>query len=205
MSKLTKELNSVAGIVGALGCNIAEAQKRLDLNYLDSFERLLGIAKLLVANTAPAGDGGNAAPPTLPEQMQALLLALAPSRYQYTETTITVKLNLAQGFDAAASVGVGAGFGAVAVNAALTVGYSFDYQAAAECRAVIHAVPPDSKTLAELLGRAKDLDASAAQISVPARSEVDTKIHERLESIHKKLPDIKLVADGVKKSLVDQG
>ena len=193
MSKLTEDLNSVAGIVGALGCNIAEAQKRLDLNYLDSLERLMGIAAVLASNTDKPAAGD------LHAQIRDTLLALAPSRYQYTETTLTVRLNLAQGFNAGASVGVGAGFGAVAVNAALTVGYSFNYEAAAECRAVIHAIPADTKTMGDLLARAKDIAADAKEVKIPARSEVDTKIHDRLQSIYGKLPDIALVTDATKK------
>jgi len=194
MSKLTKDLNTVAGIVGELGLNIAEAQKRFDLNYLENIEKLLGIAKLLAENTSPAPDA-------LEGAIKQVLLSLAPSRYQFTETTLSVRLNLAQSFDLGTSVGGSAGFGAFAVNAALTVGYSFNYEAAAECRTVIHAIPPDSKTFTDLLGRAKAIGDTA--LTVPARTEVDTKIHDRLEAIYGKLPDIKLVADGAKKKLTD--
>jgi hypothetical protein len=89
------------------------------------------------------------------------------------------------------------------VNAALTVGYRFDYQAAAECKSVIHAMPPDAKTLGDLLGRARELNDKA--LEVPGRSEVDEKIHERLEAIYGKLPDLKLVADAADKKIKPAG
>jgi hypothetical protein len=199
MPSITKELNTVAGIVGELGRNIADAQKRFDQDYLENIEKILGLKILLAANTK-APEGANAADQKASvDTLVKLLLAIGPSRYQFTETTLGVRLNLAQTFDVGASVGASAGFGAFAVNAALTVGYGFDYEAAAECRTVIHAIPADTALLTELLGRAKS--ANEREISIPARSDVDAKIHDRLESIYSKLPAVALKTGNEKAAL----
>ena len=64
-----------------------------------------------------------------------------------------------QGFGGEA--GFGAALGAFAVNASMTVGYGYDYRAAAEVRTVLHAIPADKSVTSTLLGRAKELSATA--------------------------------------------
>jgi hypothetical protein len=117
--------------------------------------------------------------------IKELLVALAPSRYQFTETTLNVHLDLAQSLDVAAGVGVSAGVGAVAVNASLSVGYSYDYRAAAECKTVLHAVPTDPATLRTLLDRAKEIHQK--ELTLPERSDVDKAVQLQAEKVFEKL------------------
>lgn len=182
-SKLIKDLNSVPAIVGALGTNIAEAQKALNLDYLDNLERLLGIAKSMLAPTTPDGEALDASEhATL---IQELITQLAPSRYQFSETTLDVKLDLAQTMDLGGSAQFSAGFGAIAVSAALTVGYGFDYRAAAEVRTVLHAVPASDAVMTALLNRAAALDARV--LTLPPGATIDQALVDKSHAILSKL------------------
>jgi hypothetical protein len=181
-SKLINDLSSVPGIVGALGLSIAEAQKEFNADYLRNVQALLAMAKTLV-NGLP----DNATPEQKEKAarfsglFQDLLAACAPPRYQYTETTLTVKMDLAQALDVAGSMSIGAAFGAIVVNAGLTVGYGYDYRAAAECRTVIQARPSTPNFDKDILTRAKELSDDV--LKLPDRTAVDDKVFQHLRTI----------------------
>ena len=198
------QLSSVATIIGELGANIAEAQKRLDANYIQNLTLLLGHFSTASAGSAAVAKAEEALKaaletkdpakiktaeealaaakaPTLPPGILDLIKAIGPSRYQFTETTLKVRIDLSRSLDIVGSIGVGAGFGAVAVNAALTVGYAYDYQAAAECTTVLHAVPTNETVLKTLLDRAKEVDGQ--KLTLPARSAADDKLVEQLKTL----------------------
>jgi hypothetical protein len=199
-SKLINDLSHVPNIIGGLGLSIAAAQKALNLDFLESMERILAMTRLMLGGIkAPAAAGG--APQAVSDteqakidQMQAVLRAMitsaAPARYQFTETTLSVKLDLAQSMDVAGSASLGLGFGAVAVSAALSIGYSYDYRAAAECRTVLHAIPADANgtVFNALLDRAKEIGNSA--LTLPERSTVDQAILDKQASLSEKLTGI---------------
>jgi hypothetical protein len=168
-SRLIKDLEHVPEIVASLGLSIASAQHALNVDYLDSVERIIGMVKQLIGDAA-ANDGSPAHEDGR-RILEALLKQLAPSRYQFTETTLAVRLNLSQRFDVAGQVGLGVGTGAVAVNAAFAAAYGFDYQAAAECRTVLHAYPADGNVMDKLLGRAKELSDKALELPKPHEHE----------------------------------
>lgn len=180
-SELTEQLNSVASIVGNLGISIAEAQTRMDAAYVSSLAQVL--------KTVAELQGTGAKKTASPEAVLTLLKAIGPSRYQFTETTLKVRLDLSKSLDVSGSLGFGASFGAVAVNAALTVGYAYDYQAAAECTTVIHAVPTDDKVMTALLARAKEVGDKLPEL--PERSSVDAKLLEQLQSLNTALTTTK--------------
>lgn len=195
-SKLIQDLSSVPGIVGGLGLSIAEAQKAFNLDYMDNIERLLGLTKALLdpkvekAQGAPTPEEKAALKKSSEENaavLESILKQLAPSRYQFTETTLAVKLDLAQTMDLGASGGFSVGMGAVAVNAAMTVGYGYDYRAAAEVRTVIHAIPSDQTTMNTLLGRAEKLSDKALEL--PAGATVDKEIVNKAHSLTEKILD----------------
>jgi hypothetical protein len=196
------QLSSVASIIAELGANIAEAQKQLDATYVRSLTQVLGqladasgrnsevkkaedaLAEARITNEPAKLKAAQAALDaakalTLPAGTLDLIKAIGPSRYQFTETTLKVRLDISRSLDLAGSLGVGAGFGAVAVNAALTVGYAYDYQAAAECTTVLHAVPTSESVLKTLLDRAKEIDGQ--NLTLPARSSADEKLVEQLK------------------------
>ncbi len=182
-SQLVKDLYSVSNIVGTLGLSLAEAQKQWNLDYIQSVSRLVAMAKELGAAAGGADVNADVA-----AMAKHLLTVAAPSRYQFTETTISVKLDLSQSLRGEASVSVGAGFGAVAVNAALTVGYGYDYQAAAELKAVIHAIPADPTVLQPLLARGAQLNDKT--LDLRATAGVDKEIHETNTTLIKKLTGV---------------
>lgn len=185
-SKLVNDLDKVANIVGQLGLEIAQAQKLFNYDYLVNVERLLAIvAKLAKEQAAGQGDGEAAAPQARSQMIFDLIKALAPPRYQYSETTLNVRLDLAQTMDVAAQGGIGGNFGAVTFNAALAVGYGYDYQAAAEVKTTIHAIPADTSVMSDLLARADKL--AETSLTLPARSEVDSQILTKLDTLYQKL------------------
>ncbi len=192
-SVLVKDLANVPSIVGALGLSIAEAQKAFNLDYLESLERLLAMTKSLLGEKKQgAGDTTADLAPAEREKLEAfrqlvfeMIKSCAPSRYQFTETTLKVRMDLAQSLDVGANVGFGLALGAVAVNAGLSIGFGYDYRAAAECHTVIHAIPADSTAMQTLLSRAKELNDKALEL--PERSTVDSKVLEQAATIFEKL------------------
>ncbi|HNG00014.1 MAG TPA: hypothetical protein PK493_22140, partial [Pseudomonadota bacterium] len=122
-SKIIDDLTHLPNIIAGLGLGIAQAQSKMDLDYLQSLERLVVMAKSLLGGQK-ASSAGNV--PTTEEDQRKLeqfqgvvkdfLTVLAPTRYQFTETTLTVKLELSQHLDVSGSAGLSAGIGAVAIN-----------------------------------------------------------------------------------------
>lgn len=168
-SKLINDLNTVANIVGGLGLSIAAAQRALNLDYLESLERLAVLAISLQNN-------GDATKPISKEQRDfvvALLEKFAPTRYQYTKTTLKVRLDLAQSKTSSLSAGLGIGVGAIALNASFAYSSGSEYQAAAECTTVIDATDPklDAAMLTALSTQAAT--SSSTSLSLPARAQLD--------------------------------
>src|SRR5271165_6418272 len=138
-SDLIQDLSDVPSIVGGLGLSIAAAQKAFNLDYLEAMERVIAAVKMLAAPTKKA-DGTDLTQAEKdkvasvdPAFIKDLLTTMLPSKYQFTETTLDVKLDLAQSMKASGSASLGLGYGAVSLSAAFTVGFSYDYRAAAEC------------------------------------------------------------------------
>jgi hypothetical protein len=192
-SQLIEDLSHVPNIIGALGLSIADAQKALDANYLDGIERLLALAKMMLAPVKAAGGALTQAEQDSLAVNQAtihdMLAAYAPSRYQFTETTLDVKLDLAQSINAGGSIGLGIGMGAVSLNASFTIGYAFDYRAAAECRTVIHAIPASQTVFNALLDRAAKLSDKA--LTLPDKPDAaNQKIFDQNARILEKITGI---------------
>lgn len=186
-SDLVKDLSSVPSIVGGLGLSIASAQKAFDMEYLDSIERILAMAKVLLGGNA-RGANNTPVPIALKDEQKAffleLLSKLAPSRYQFTETTLSVRMDLAQSLAFSGSVGLGFGIGAISINASFTLGYSYDYRAAAECKTVIHAYAADQTVFMTLLKQAATLDNKSLEL--PPRSDADQAIFDKKAAIFEK-------------------
>ena len=192
-SKLVKDLSTIPEIIGALGLSIAEAQKAFNLDYMENIERLIGIAKQLQSGPEiPTDLNGEAQIEVIEQNFQEfkayildLLKTLAPPRYQYTETTLSVKLDLAQTMSTSVSGGFSIGYGGIALNAAMTMGYGYDYRAAAEVKTIIHAEPADKTTFKALLGQADKFSDKALEL--PAGAQVDKDIIEKTYTIANKL------------------
>ncbi len=182
-SKLIQDLNTVANIVGGLGLSIAAAQRAMNLDYLESLERLAALAISLQ-------NGADAAKPVSKEQRDfavALLEKFAPTRYQYTKTTLKVRLDLAQTRATSIGAGLGVGVGAIALNASFAYASGSEYQAAAECTTVIDATSPqlDAAMLTALTTQAAQ--ASATSLAVPARAQLDKDTIDASSRIIEKL------------------
>lgn len=182
VSLLIDDLSNVPGIVGSLGLSIASAQKAFNLDYLENLEKLLAIAKSLFGQETTTNDEKIKEFSALLEKM---VISLAPSRYQFTETTLSVKLDLAQTMSKATQAGLGVSVGAVAVNAAMTSAFGYDYRAAAEVKTVLHAISPDPATFKALLNQAKAINKTA--LTLPAAAEVDKSIIDTSSRIFEKV------------------
>jgi hypothetical protein len=177
-STLIKDLEHVPEIIAGLGLSIASAQHALNVDYLESIERIIAMTKSFLGDAALTDKDSR-------EFLEALLKQLAPSRYQFTETSLMVRLNLAQRMDVSAQAGLGVGFGAVSVNAAFALAYGFDYQAAAECRTTLHAYAADTNITEKLLARAKDLGDKA--LDLPKQHEHEKALIDKAGDIFEKL------------------
>jgi len=184
-SRLVNDLSKIPNIVGGLGLSIAAAQKAFNLDYLESIERLVALAGSMLGEKGQNNEDLSAKTADLRAFLMELIRALAPPRYQFTETTLAVRMDLSQTMSANVGVGLGVGYGGVAVNASLALGYRYDYRAAAECRTVINAIPPDPAMLQTLLERAKELANKALEL--PPRSEVDQGIIAQAQRIFEKV------------------
>ncbi len=181
-SVLVKDLSSVPSIVGGLGLSIAAAQKAFNLDYIESIERLLALAKILLGGKEESSKEGFKKFESL---LQNLVLSLAPSRYQFTETTLAVRLDLAQTFSKSQEMGLGTNIGAVAITAAMSSAFGYDYRASAEVRTVLHAIPADPSQFKALLDQAKHLGDKSLEL--PTRSEVDDEIYTASSRIFEKM------------------
>lgn len=128
--RLTSQLQDLSKIIGSLGLNIARAQKEFNADYLNSIRVLMEMLK---------GDGTPGALPEQNEAMVEILKSLSPARYQFTETTIDFSADLAETRQKQIAGGVTFTTKAVAVNAAMTMGYGHDYRASARITSVLHA------------------------------------------------------------------
>jgi hypothetical protein len=150
LDRFYDRLQTLPGLIGNLGLSIAEAQRRLDQNYIES----------LTAFTKMISTLGGGSPPTTGSAAQFLELfrAIAPSHYQFTETAVEVRADLRVA--SASELQVGGQFGINKGIFSATVNFSYlkrsgsDYQASAALRSVINAIPADHAMLNELLARA---------------------------------------------------
>jgi len=174
VSKLIADLEAIPGIIANLGLGIAEAQKAMNLTYLESIERVAALAKSLLGERA--GD---------PEQVRFILVevmkALAPTRYQYTKTTMSVKLDLAQSTRVAGQVGAGVSLQAIVVNAAMAMSFGQDYRGAAEVQTVIDAAPAGAEFFQVLVDQAaKSSDKTLTLPSIPSTDQALLTAAERI-------------------------
>jgi hypothetical protein len=175
--RLTSQLYHLPSIIGRLGISIAEAQKELNLDYVNSVGRLMELIK-----TTVGADNAAEVP-----AMQSLLEALAPSRYQFTETTIEFSADLSESVQKGVQIGASVGAGAVMVNAAMTLGYAHDYRASARITSVLHARPAggDPEFPKALLARKQEIDA--AKLALPPAAQVDKDILDRVGKVYEAL------------------
>lgn len=201
-SKLINDLHHVPDIIAALGLGIAEAQRRLDLAYVQNLERIAVLAQSMLGGykgVPSQNDPSKVEPQEIKDpdeaaklaeyraQIVELLVKLAPARYQFTRTTLAVNLDMAQTLQAGGSLGVAAGVGAVAVNASLTVAYGYDYRAAARCETVLEAALPDPATFRALLDSANNFGKGASDLSLPELPRVEQSIHDQTKAVFERM------------------
>ena len=179
LDRLTSQLYHLPAIIGRLGVSIAEAQKELNLDYVTNVGRLMEMMKDTL---------GKSADPDKQDALRALLEALAPPRFQFTETTIEFSADLSETLRAGAQAGASVGTAALMVNAAFTLGFGYDYRAAARVKSVLHAMPAggDPGFPKALLDRAKEVDPG--KLGLPDRTDLDKELYDRVSKVYDALP-----------------
>ena len=180
------QLYHLPTIIGSLGISVANAQKELNADYIESVKKLMGLIERTIGHEVPdESEDAKAERAKKAQAVQQLLESLAPSRYQFTETTLDFSADLAETTDVAVSAGAGFGFHAVTVNAAFSLGYGYDYRAAARVTTKLHALPVGEKMGPALLSRAADIDK--AKLSLPQLSKVEKDIWDQTAHIYNAL------------------
>lgn len=137
-------LQTLPRLISDLALSIAEAQRRMDQNYLKDLAAFSAVVLPLLQDGTGKAD-----------QFLNLFKAMAPSRYQFTETVVEVRADLqmtnAKETSVEGKVGITTPVFAVAVNASYTKRSAYDYQAAALIRTQLNAIPANPDLLDKLL------------------------------------------------------
>lgn len=183
-SRLVNDISYLPAILGRMGLSIAEAQDELNQGYVQAIAELVKLLGGIPRQADPKS--GETPPPLIDPQIATLLLQLAPSRYQFSETTFDFSADLAESFNAAASGALRLGTKAVALNAAMSVGFGYDYRAAARITCKLHALPAGKDITSELLTRLVTIDQTPLKNlpdASPARKDTTTLLGNLAESL----------------------
>ena len=185
-SRLVNDISYLPAILGRMGLSIAEAQDELNQGYVQAVAELVKLLGGIPKPEAPKPGETTPPPPSIDPQIATLLLQLAPSRYQFSETTFDFSADLAESFSAAASGALRLGTKAVALNAAMSVGFGYDYRAAARITCKLHALPAGKDITSELLTRLATIDQTP-QDKLPDASPARTETTKLLGDLAKSL------------------
>lgn len=185
-SRLVNDISYLPAILGRMGLSIAEAQDELNQGYVQAIAELVKLLGGIPKPEAPKPGETTPPPPSIDPQIATLLLQLAPSRYQFSETTFDFSADLAESFSAAASGALRLGTKAVALNAAMSVGFGYDYRAAARITCKLHALPAGKDITSELLTRLATIDQTPLDKlpdASPARTETTKLLGDLAKSL----------------------
>jgi hypothetical protein len=165
IDKFYDSLQTLPRLISDLALSIAEAQRRMDENYMKDLAAFASVVLPLLHDGTGKAD-----------QFLNLFKAMAPSRYQFTETVVEVRADLqmsnATETSVSGSVGIKTPVFAVTINAAYTKRSAYDYQAAALIRTQLNAIPANPDLLDKLL----DPGSVNAQLPDPGRYKVFAEI-----------------------------
>lgn len=137
-------LQTLPRLISDLAMSVAQAQTRLDENYVKELAAFTSIVLPLLK------DG-----PGRADEYLSLFRSIAPSRYQFTETVVEVRADLqmtsATGTDISGQVGINTPVFAAAVNASYSRRSAQDYRAAALVRTQLNAIPSNQDIINKLL------------------------------------------------------
>ena len=189
-SRLVNDISYLPAILGRMGLSIAEAQDELNQGYVQAVAELVKLLGGIPKPEATKPGETTPPPPSIDPQIATLLLQLAPSRYQFSETTFDFSADLAESFSAAASGALRLGTKAVALNAAMSVGFGYDYRAAARITCKLHALPAGKDITSELLTRLATIDKEPLKDlpdASPARKDTTTLLDNLAKSLQQPL------------------
>jgi hypothetical protein len=166
LAKFYNDLQTVPKLVSDLALSIAEAQRRLDHDYLENLAEFVKV----IATVGPLVNQGDVTSPDTAKSdgFMTLFKRLAPSRYQFTETVLEVKADIqmagATEFGGAVNVGIKASVFALAINASYTKRSAYDAHSSAIIRTTLNAITDDT-IMDKLLPRAGEVPHATERIS----------------------------------------
>lgn len=172
--RMTSQLMYLPAIIGKMGINIAEAQKALNTDYIETLHKVFAVLRDYSHARAADGSADATLDTDATAQLEKLLPALAPSRYQFTEATIDFSADLAESTDLGMDAAVGLGMGGVTLGAGMSLAYGYDYRAAARITARLQAYALDETKQQALLARAREIHADKG--TLPALTQVDKDV-----------------------------
>lgn len=178
MDRLTGQLYHLPGIIAKLGISVANGQKALNAEYLNSVKMIMSMINETLG-------GLDAATEAKVEMVKDLLKELAPNRYQFTETTLEFSADLSERKSTDMQAALGAGFAGVTLSAGYAQAFGYDYRAAARVTTVLHAVSANEAVFGPLLERAKSIDT--AELALPEKTEIEKQTFEGITNITKAL------------------
>ncbi len=176
MEQFYGQLQTLPRLISDLALSVAEAQRRMDQNYLNELTAFGKIVNDLLAHASP--------PNNQAAEFINIFKAIGPSRYQFTETSVEVRADLemtsSTGTDLAAQVGIKTPVFAVTVNASYSKRSAYDYRASALIRTQLNAIPSNPDVIEKLLDR-------SAHYSAPLPN--DDRFKQLIELL-KRLPQV---------------
>lgn len=160
VGKFYNDLQTVPKLVSDLALSIAEAQRRMDQDYLENLAQFVTIIAEVGALSSPPGSIDT-------DRFLSLFRAMAPSRYQFTETVLEVRADLQMGrqedIKGEVNLGIKAAVFALAINASYARRTAYDAHASALIRTTLNAVPADPAMVDKLLPRAGEIQHAQAE------------------------------------------
>ena len=178
MDRLTGQLYHLPGIIAKLGISVANGQKALNAEYLNSIKMIMSMINETLG-------GVDAATEAKVGMVKDLLKELAPSRYQFTETTLEFSADLSERKSSQMQAALGGGFAGVTLSVGYAQAFGYDYRAAARITTVLHAIPANEAVFGPLLERAKDIDTTKLELGT--KTEIEQETFDGIANITKAL------------------
>ena len=178
MDRLTGQLYHLPGIIAKLGISVANGQKALNAEYLNSVKMIMSMINETLGDTDAEGEARVAL-------VKDLLKELAPSRYQFTETTLEFSADLSERKTTQLQAALGGGFAGVTLSVGYAQAFGYDYRAAARITTVLHAIPANEAVFGPLVERAKEIDST--KLALGDKTEIEKETFEGIANITKAL------------------
>ena len=184
-SKLVKDMSYIPTIIGAMGSNIAEAQTKLNTEYLRALTYIVLLLGKMESAEPATGEDAAEVEKSKSDSIKLMLEALAPSLYQFTNSTLEFRADFSQTSNTAINAGIGGGLFGFTISAGFSRAFGYDYQAAGKITTVLQALRPSETQTAALLDRSKAIAEN--DLKLPPVKAVDAELIKQAAEAFKAL------------------